>query len=74
MDCILITGKKFYNENKELIEEINSDKFKIIDFSNNLPELLIEAKVVISRSGASTLAEIMALRKVNLLINGSLFC
>jgi len=68
INCLLITGKKYYNENKEKLEEISEEKFKIIDFSNDLPNLLIEAKLVLSRSGASTLSEILALRKVNLLI------
>lgn len=68
IDVLLITGKKYYNENLDLINEVNEEKFRIIDFSYDLPKLLIEAKVVVSRSGASTIAEILALRKVNLLI------
>ena len=68
INVLLITGKKYYKENNDLINEISEESFKIIDFSYDLPKLLIEAKVVVSRSGASTIAEILALKKVNLLI------
>jgi len=68
IDVILITGKKYSEENIKVIREVSEEKFKIIDFSNDLPSLLIKAKLVVSRSGACTIAEIMALRKVCLFI------
>jgi len=68
INCILITGSKYYEENKESLNKIKSKKMEIIPFSNDLPKLLINAKLVISRAGATTLSELMALKKVSILI------
>lgn len=68
INLLLITGKKYYTENIDLINEVKDDRFKIIDFTDDLPKYLIEARVVISRAGATTIAEIMALKKITLFI------
>ncbi len=66
---ILITGKKYFEENKDKINNlINKETIKILPFVNDLIPYLIQANVVISRSGATTLNEIMGLNKVSLLI------
>lgn len=65
---ILITGNKYYQENIDLVNSLSDDDFKIIGFTDKLIEYLKRASVVVSRSGATTLVEMMALRKVCLLI------
>lgn len=68
IEIILITGKKYYEENKELIEQNNSYPLTIIPFSNQINELMIDAKMVVSRSGATTISELLGLNKVALFI------
>ena len=65
---ILITGNKYYQENIEKIIKVSNYNFEIIGFTDKLIEYLKKASVVVSRSGATTLVEMMALRKVCLLI------
>ena len=62
---ILITGKKYYEEH-DIPKD--SENFKIISFTNQLIELMKKASLVISRSGATTLSEILGLRKISILI------
>lgn len=60
----IITGKKYY-------DEINSNKQKnvfIIPFTNNMLDHLLKNNIVISRSGSTTLFEILGLQKVSILI------
>ncbi len=64
----LITGNLYYRKNLERLSGLKEPEFIVLPFVNNLPELLLPARVVVSRSGATTLAEIMALRKVCLFI------
>jgi len=68
INVILITGNNYYKENKEKIEKIITKDFQIIPFSKEFLRLLANAKVVMSRAGATTLAEITALRKVSMII------
>lgn len=69
----LIVGNKYYQKNKEIITKINNDdnysnKIIIYEFINNIVDDMSVATLIISRSGASTIAEIMALRKPSILI------
>lgn len=69
----LIVGKKYYQKNKDTILQINNDqtyynRIIIYEFINNVVKEMSEATLIISRSGASTIAEIMALRKPSILI------
>lgn len=68
VNVILVTGNKYYNENKELIEKNNTYNFKIIPFINDLPRVMLNAILVITRAGATTLSEVIALRKVCIII------
>lgn len=61
---IMITGKRYYEDYKQYKEE----NFQVIDFSNDVISLFKKARIIISRSGASTLSEIMGLRKISILI------
>lgn len=63
---VLITGSAYYRKNHKNFKETND--FVVKDFVEDLPELMHAARAVVSRSGATTLAEIMALRKPSLLI------
>src|SRR5690554_1962066 len=64
----LITGTRYYVENEKKLQSLNSDRVSIIPFTNNLITYLQKASVVVSRSGATTLAELIGLRKVTILI------
>jgi len=68
INAVLITGNKYYEENEARLVKINCSYFKIIPFSNNLPKLLINAKLIISRAGATTLSELLALKKISIII------
>ena len=61
---ILVTGDKYYNENKDLLCEIENDNFIILPKQKTLDELYKKANIVICRSGATTLAEVMGMRKL----------
>ena len=68
IEVVLVTGKKYYEDNKEYIEKNNNYPLSIIPFTNNLHEYMIDAKLVVSRSGATTISEIMGLKKVAIFI------
>lgn len=68
LKVILIVGNKYFQENKDKINKVNSEVIEIKDFVSDLPKYLLKAKVVITRSGATTLAEVMALRKTCIFI------
>ena len=69
-NIILITGKKYYNSNEALIQEKNKQykHIKIFPFLDNLIEEMSTSTIVISRSGATTISEIIALAKPSILI------
>ena len=55
---LIITGKKYYDQYKG----INlSDNVKILPFMENLINLLKDSNLIVSRAGASTIAEITAI-------------
>ena len=65
-EILFITGKKSYSElNNNLIVPKST---KIVPFFDNLPSLFKSADLVISRAGASTIAEIMATKIPSILI------
>lgn len=61
---VWITGTKYYNA----YENLNSEKIYILPYTLQMPELLKEADLVISRAGASTLSEIIHLEKPSIII------
>jgi len=65
---ILITGSKYYKENIKNINAVRDESFIVKSFVSNLPELLLKVRVVVTRCGATTISEIMALKKVCLFI------
>ena len=66
----LVTGKRYYNNNKEKINKtiINHKTISIYPFLNNLIEEMSKATLIISRSGATTISEIIGLSKPAILI------
>ena len=66
----IVTGKKYYKDNKEEILSIEKD-INVIAFSNDLKKLMCEASIVISRCGSSSLFEILGLEKLSILIPSS---
>lgn len=65
-EILFITGKKSYAElNNNLIVPKST---KIVPFFENLPGLMKAADLIISRAGASTIAEIMATKTPSILI------
>lgn len=68
---VFVTGDRFYEETAKRIEQIQpklADQMHILPYINNMPEVLSAASLVISRAGASSLAEITALGKPSILI------
>lgn len=65
---VLITGKKYYEKKSMEIKKILNKQIQIIPFTEKLIEYLKRASIVISRSGATTLVELMALSKICLFI------
>lgn len=66
----LITGNKYYNENIIEIQNLLSiyPNLIVYPFVNEMVEMMSKSSIVISRSGATTINEIMALRKCSILI------
>ena len=66
----LITGNKYYNENIIKIQNLMTiyPNLMIYPFVNELVSMMSQASIIISRSGATTINEIMALRKCSILI------
>lgn len=55
---LIITGKKYYDDYKDI--EV-SDNVKIVPFVDNLINLMKDTDLMVSRAGASTIAEITAI-------------
>ena len=64
----MITGNKYYSENEEKINKFNRFPLTIIPFSDEIYNEILDSKLVISRSGATTISEIMGLEKVAIFI------
>lgn len=67
---IIVVGLVYYKDNEDEIIKINEkyQNIKVIDFTNNIIDIMKKASLVICRAGATTINEIIALRKVSILI------
>lgn len=66
---IHITGKAHYDDfMAKLPSEYNEEKYTILDYSHDIPDLMQVATAVIASSSAMTLAEISATAKASILI------
>ena len=64
-EVLFITGRSFY---KKIDKTKLSKNVKTIEYYNNLPGLMKDADLIISRAGASTISEIEALEIPSILI------
>ena len=66
----LIVGRKYYKNNESKIKEIvnYNSSITVYPFLNNLNEEMSKASLIISRSGATTISEILGLTKPSILI------
>lgn len=60
----IITGKKLYDNYKD----IKSDNLLLLPFTTEMNKLMNESSLIISRSGSSSLFEILGLEKISILI------
>lgn len=65
---IHITGKNHFNTFIEDLGNYREDKYRVLDYSYEMPSLIKEAKLIISSSGMMTLTEISASGKPSILI------
>ncbi|WP_138159317.1 undecaprenyldiphospho-muramoylpentapeptide beta-N-acetylglucosaminyltransferase [Peptoniphilus catoniae] len=63
-----VTGKDHYQGFMKAIDGIDLENVNIVDYSNNVPELIMASDLVIASSSAMTLAEISAVGVANILI------
>lgn len=68
INMTLITGERYYNQHFDKLSKLTNTNLEIIPFCHNLIERIVNSDVVISRSGATTLFELMALQKICILI------
>ncbi len=64
-EVLFISGKNGYDIVKDLKVP---DNVKIVEYYNNLSLLMKDSDIIISRAGASTITEILALKKLSILI------
>lgn len=62
----LITGKRYYQDVKNKIKQ--SSHFQVLPFSNHVLKLISQSGIVISRSGSSTIFEIIGASSIPILI------
>lgn len=65
---VLIVGDKYYQKNYQKINNLQMMNFEIIKSVSNMDEYYKRAYIVISRSGATTLCEIMNYQKIAIVI------
>lgn len=63
----LITGVKYYEKNRDRIKNIKYP-FTIIPFTDKVYNYMTESKIVVCRSGATTISEVLGLKKMAILI------
>ena len=66
-DVIYVTGQNYYEEMKKELADLN-DNIHIVDYIEDMPSLISSCDLLVSRAGATTLAEITALSCASLLI------
>jgi len=64
---ILLSGVGQYDELKDKLPK-NSENFQLHAFTNKMPQLLGAADVVVTRAGATTILELVALAKPTILV------
>jgi UDP-N-acetylglucosamine--N-acetylmuramyl-(pentapeptide) pyrophosphoryl-undecaprenol N-acetylglucosamine transferase len=68
---VAVTGEVHYEQTKERLDRLPADqtrRLRVVPYLDNMPEVLAASSLVISRSGASMLAEITALGVPSILV------
>lgn len=71
LDLIHVTGKRYYSTFMERLSKENihlSENIRVIEYAYNIPELMVAADMMMSRSGALILSEIALVGVPSLLI------
>lgn len=66
-DIIYVTGKNYYDEMKKELCDLNSS-IHLVNYIDDMPSLISSCDLIVSRAGATTLAEITALGAASLII------
>lgn len=66
-DVIYVTGKNYYEQMKAELSDLN-DSIHLVNYVDDMPSLISSCDLIVSRAGATTLAEITALSGAALLI------
>ena len=66
-DVIKVTGQNYYESMKEELSDLNSS-IHLMNYIDDMPSLISSCDLIVSRAGATTLAEITALSCASLLI------
>ncbi|MCD7840226.1 MAG: undecaprenyldiphospho-muramoylpentapeptide beta-N-acetylglucosaminyltransferase [Erysipelotrichaceae bacterium] len=66
-DVIYVTGKNFYDTMKEELSNLN-ESIHLVPYIDDMPSLISSCDLIVSRAGATTLAEITALGAAALII------
>lgn len=66
-DVIYVTGQNYYESMKEELADLNSS-IHLVNYVEDMPSLISSCDLIVSRAGATTLAEITALGCASLLI------
>jgi len=68
---VAVTGDVYYEQTRERLERLPADqtrRLRVVPYLDNMPEVLAASSLVISRAGASMLAEITALGVPSILV------
>lgn len=66
-NIVFVTGRRYFDNIKTALKEL-PENVCLIDYENDMPKRMSGASLIVSRSGAITLAEILALNKPSVLI------
>ncbi|MCD7893217.1 MAG: undecaprenyldiphospho-muramoylpentapeptide beta-N-acetylglucosaminyltransferase [Erysipelotrichaceae bacterium] len=66
-DVIYVTGKNYYDAMKEELSDLNNS-IHLVPYIDDMPSLISSCDLIVSRAGATTLAEITALGAAALII------
>ena len=67
MMLFMLQVKKYYDEMKEELSDLN-DSIHLVNYIDDMPSLISSCDIIVSRAGATTLAEITALGAASLII------
>ena len=66
-DGIYVTGQNYYESMKNELSDLN-ESIQLVNYIEDMPSLISSCDLIVSRAGATTLAEITALGCASLLI------